>query len=211
MKTRSTEKELIDLGMYTTEEYEACLKKLYLVGKYLGIHRDTFHVIQKLKPQSILDVGCGDGALLATVAKRYPDIRCHGIDISADAIKYAKQHKAKNLSFDMTRVLPKADCIMANLVMHHMTDSEIEEFLQKAYNQAKYAVLINDLQRSKVSKMLFKQISGPLFSNRLISHDGLISIERGFTKDELRSFCKNVCHTISWCFPFRWQVILWKK
>lgn len=216
MNKRSTQKELMDLGpsYYSQEEYEDCLKKLFLVGKYTGIHRDTFTLLKAIKPKTVLDVGCGDGALLAAIAKRLPDTLCHGIDISSEAIGHGHRYKAANVDFSCTDTLQPADVIMANLVCHHMTDEELEHFLQQAYKNAGHLVLINDLHRHKLAKMLFSLISRPLFSNRLISHDGLVSIERGFCKNDIKRLINKIAphsYTIRWRFPFRWQVLLCKK
>ncbi len=216
MKTRSEQKELMDLGpdYYTKAEYEECLKKLFLVGKYTGLHRDTYKLVKSLKPKTLLDVGCGDGALLAAIAKKLPECKSLGIDISDEAIQHATRYRQANLNFSCTQILQPADIIMANLVCHHMTNSELEEFLHQAYQKAGRLVLINDLQRHKVAKALFGLLSGPLFSNRLISLDGITSIERGFHKHELKGLLNNVAPNsweIRWRFPFRWQVLIWKK
>jgi ubiquinone/menaquinone biosynthesis C-methylase UbiE len=39
---------------------------------------------------SILDVGCGNGALLATVAQRWPDVRLAGLDLQPERISEAR-------------------------------------------------------------------------------------------------------------------------
>lgn len=213
---RSTQKELMDLGPshYTQDEYEDCLKKLFLVGKYTGMHRDTFKALDVIKPSSIIDVGCGDGAYLALIAKRMPDVSCKGIDISSEAIGHAQQYEGTNIKFLCTDNIERADLIMANLVCHHLTDPELSQFLQKAYAQAHSAILINDLQRHKIALLLFSIFSRPLFANRLISHDGKVSIKRGFYKSELISLIEKLnphSYSIRWRFPFRWQVIIWKK
>lgn len=216
MKSRSTQKELMDLGpeYYTEAEYEECLKKLFLVGKYTGLHRDTFNVLEALQPKTVLDVGCGDGALLAAVAKRLPNTLCYGIDISSKAISHAQQYKNKNVDFACQDRLQPADVVMVNLVCHHMADDELGAFLHKAYASAERLVLINDLHRHKMAKALFGVISGPLFSNRLISHDGITSIERGFVRCELDALIGKIApvsYQIKWRLPFRWQVLLWKR
>ncbi len=208
---RSNEKELMDIGAYTPSEYKECLEKLFLVGKYSGIHRDTRRILKKVMPKSILDIGCGDGRLLRSLGIHFPEAACLGIDISQEAIDHAKAEK--NIRFCCQKTFIQADVIMATLVLHHLDDDEITPFLQSAYMQANKVVIINDLQRSRLSRELFRMIAKPLFSNRLISHDGIISIEKGFTKRELQAFIAPIepkRYTIRWRCPFRWQVLLWK-
>jgi ubiquinone/menaquinone biosynthesis C-methylase UbiE len=40
-------------------------------------------------PDSVLEVGCGQGWLLARIAETLPDTALHGLDVRADAIEYA--------------------------------------------------------------------------------------------------------------------------
>src|SRR5262249_35268815 len=117
MKNRSSKKELLDLGpdYYSQEEYRECLEKLATINRLLGIRRDSLKVIRRVKPTSILDVGCGGGHFLAQVASLYPEISCRGIDISGEAIQQANQKARKNLHFAQTCTLTHADLIFATL------------------------------------------------------------------------------------------------
>ena len=50
--------------------------------------------------ESVLDLGCGDGAITAEIAKRVPAGSVLGIDRSADQIRFAREHhRLPNLSF----------------------------------------------------------------------------------------------------------------
>ena len=42
--------------------------------------------------ERLLEIGCGVGAVLANIARTYPDARLSGIDISAAQIAGARQH-----------------------------------------------------------------------------------------------------------------------
>ena len=47
--------------------------------------KDRKHVLDALPlrgDETIYDLGCGDGAMLFAIAKKYPDVRCIGYDIS---------------------------------------------------------------------------------------------------------------------------------
>jgi len=214
MKERSQELELLDLGpcYYSREEYSDCLEKLYRIGNLTGINQESLSLIKKIAPSSIVDVGCGGGLFLRGLAATFAEIQCIGIDCAKEAIDFAKPYEQNNLSFFCTKEIPPADVVMATLVLHHLRDAELPEFLEKCYQAANKAVIINDLQRSRTSKALYKLISRWLFSNRLISHDGAISIARGFRKGELRQlFSPFEQVEIRWRVPFRWQVIIWKR
>lgn len=78
-------------GIYRTQRHFYDLtRKYYLLG------RDA--LIERLRvPQggSVLEVGCGTGRNLIEVARRYPDARCHGFDISGAMLETAGASVAK--------------------------------------------------------------------------------------------------------------------
>ncbi|MCX7114971.1 MAG: methyltransferase domain-containing protein [Gammaproteobacteria bacterium] len=231
MKMRSKEKELIDLGSsyYTHEEYILCLKILFKINKLMGIFNSTVKLLKRFPDDiSLIDVGCGGGLCLLNLSKYYPKMRLLGIDVSEVAIDIAQNELARwketnpniHVKFQLQHQLAlelskdSVDVVLTTLVCHHIDDDDLVGFLQNAYQAAREAVIIHDLQRHPIAYWLYKQISPILFRNRLITHDGLVSIQRSFTRAELKCLLKraNISHyQIKWGFPFRWSVILWKK
>lgn len=231
MKHRSTEKELMDLGpaFYTEQEYAECLNLLFKVNCMLGFFRQTVKWLKHCPPNaSLVDVGCGGGLSLLHLSKRYPQMRFLGIDVSKTAIERAqaalKQWKQTNpaiaVDFQLQAQLKldlaeqSSDLVLITLVCHHVDDADLVVFLQTAYRAARVAVLINDLHRHPVAYGFYKAVSPWLFRNRLITHDGLVSIKRSFTRNEWHALFKRAgieSYEIKWCFPFRWRVVLWKK
>ncbi len=62
-----------------------------LTRKYYLLGRDK--LIHDLKPgagDAVLEIGCGTGRNLIKVAKRYPDARCFGVDISREMLTTAE-------------------------------------------------------------------------------------------------------------------------
>lgn len=80
-------------------------------------------VLQIKNPSSILDVGCGLGIATGAMAKYFPNAKIMGVDISEDAIAYAKLHypsaefKAIAISPEMQR-LGSFDYIFALSFIH---------------------------------------------------------------------------------------------
>ena len=55
-------------------------------------HREQlWSLIRPFAPQSLLEVGCGDGANLALLARRAPTLRLDGVDVNPRALAVAKQ------------------------------------------------------------------------------------------------------------------------
>lgn len=227
LSNRSQEKELLDLGSdyYSSSEYEDCMRKLFIVNKLLGFYSSTVRTLKKLPPTSkVLDVGCGGGDFILHLSKRFPLMTFTGADISSEAIlvanqalsKWNKRQLAKQVTFQH-QLVPTlkvddgaVDVIIATLVCHHLEDEALVDFLKDAVQVANFTVIINDLHRHTLAEWLYRIIS-PLFRNRLINHDGLISIRRGFKRDEWINLLKQANITnynIKWCFPFRWKIIL---
>lgn len=227
---RSQEKEILDLGpdYYSPQEYVECLRKLFTINKIFGSFSDTVNILKALPKESssLLDIGCGGGLFLLHLSKHLPDMQLFGTDISPAAIQEAQQslqqwQKTKpniRVSFQLQHCpqLQLAnnsfDFILITLVCHHLNDDELIIFLQQAYVAAGKAVIINDLHRHRWAQWLYRMVS-PLFRNRLIAHDGLISIRRGFTRSEWQLLLQQAGiknYQLKWRFPFRWKLILWK-
>jgi len=224
MYKRSNELELMDLGpsYYTQEEYDDCLYQLSRVGRYLGGNQATLKTFKKiLAPKSILEVGCGGGEFTLQLAKQFPKAIIIGIDISPQAIEYAQKRLDETNLNNVQFVVPpnvelnypnnSFDVVTTTLVCHHMNDEQLVEFLKKAYLIASKHIIINDLHRSWLAYFSFGLIAGALFRNRLIYHDGLLSIKRSFQKKDWFEYltaagiplekCK-----ITWHWAFRWII-----
>lgn len=228
-KKRSHEQELMDLGRshYAPEEYRNCLYQLDRIGRLLGGDRATFQALEQLPqlPQSILDVGCGGGLFTLKMGARYPHAKVVGRDISEEAIAFANEHLEKtkpfvsNVDFEVAsspHLDEKAqyDVVMATLMCHHLTDSELVVFIRDACRSAKKAVILNDLHRHPLASMGFGFIAPLFFPNRLIWHDGLLSIRRSFTRNDWvellrKSGISEKRYRITWHWAFRWIVSIY--
>jgi 2-polyprenyl-3-methyl-5-hydroxy-6-metoxy-1,4-benzoquinol methylase len=219
----------MDLGSdyYSLDEYKKCLKILFKINRLMGFFRNTRQFLKKLPVcKSVLDVGCGGGLFVLHLGKYFPAMQLVGVDVSPDAIDMAEQelqawrqhNPHTNVSFQLKSAAKtfspdSYDAVLSTLVCHHLTDEALVDYLSNALSAARVAVVINDLQRHRVAEFLYGIISPILFRNRLITHDGLISIRRGFTRAEWKLLLQKANiknYKIQWLFPFRWRVILWK-
>jgi 2-polyprenyl-3-methyl-5-hydroxy-6-metoxy-1,4-benzoquinol methylase len=229
LTNRSQEKELLDLGpdYYSRAEYVDCLKKLFRINQILGCFRNTVKIIKLFTKENltILDVGCGGGLFLLHLNRIFPHMKMVGMDISIAAIeeaqlllfKWKKINPNINVCFKLQRgftlTIPNKsfDIILSTFVCHHLSDEALILFLQQLVLTARKKVIIHDLQRHYIAYWLYKLFSPLLFRNRLITHDGLISIKRSFTRKEWILLLKKAGlhdYKLKWRFPFRWQLIL---
>lgn len=79
--------------------------------------------------ERILDVGCGDGVLTASLAAAVPAGSVLGIDASAGMIEAAQAHRGPNLRFRRLDVMVAAfveefDVIFSNAALHWILDHE---------------------------------------------------------------------------------------
>lgn len=218
----------MDTGKFSPKQYRDCLYQLDRIGRFLGGDRATFTALSRLKnePRSILDVGCGGGLFTLKLAERYPSAKIVGIDSEPQAIEFAKERlsqatpPANNVEFILKRAeeldtLETFDVVMATLVCHHLSDDELVHFIAEAYRRAKMAVILNDLHRHPLASLGFALTAPLLFPNRMVLHDGLVSIRRGFLAAEWPLFMQKALipsaeFSLSWHFAFRWIAMIIK-
>jgi tRNA (cmo5U34)-methyltransferase len=116
-------------------------------------------------PQRIgrfIDLGTGDGRLLALVRGRYPDAEGIGLDSSAPMLDRAKERFADDprvelREHDLREALPVegADVVVSGLAIHHLEDARKRELFGEIYSLlASGGVFANlDLVRSASERL----------------------------------------------------------
>jgi len=62
-----------------------------------------------LRGRDVLEVGCGQGDMLAKIGARFPDARLHGLDISPAMLARCRDRGLTNISVGSGNALPYAD------------------------------------------------------------------------------------------------------
>lgn len=100
-------------------------------------------VVGERRPQRILDLGTGGGALIADLRSVVPTAEAHGLDISPPLLAAARMHFAgeKGVHFrehDLLDPLPtelgKFDLIVSAWVIHHLPDERKVRLYQEAFD-----------------------------------------------------------------------------
>ncbi len=231
-KYRSKQKEIMDDLDFRGDEMRNLLDDLKLINKWLGGNKitiDGLQILLKHHPKSkeiiILDMGCGDGEMLRNCVdyanKNGFRFTCIGIDFNQNILDLAriKSVSYPNITykkadvFSEENILPTCDIALFTLFLHHFKNEKIEILLTSTIKKTKLGVIVNDLQRNKLAFQLFKIVSKIFLKTKTAHHDGLVSIARGFRKEELVTISKQIPHqrsSIKWRWAFRYQWIMEK-
>lgn len=229
-KKRSNLPELMDDPNLPEDQLRLALKDIAFVNKYLGGNAITIKALEKIinsypekKQWKVVDVGCSDGEVLRKIAyhfsKKNIDIQFLGIDINAKSIAIAQRESEgiARLSFEEQDILKldktifHCDIILCTLTVHHFTENEIIIFLTKFKNLATTAIIINDLERSKIAYRLYQLFSALFMKSYITKYDGKISIARSFKRKDLENYSKKLAltdYSISWKWAFRFLWII---
>lgn len=212
-------------------EIEHIFRDLDRVNELLGGTTITIDGLKKLlrkipleQPIVILDIGCGNGSMLRTIAelgrKQQWNMKLIGIDANPEAISLAQKqsisypsieyHCLNVQSSDFAQL--SADIILCTLTLHHFNDQEIIKLVNSFMTKARVGVVINDLQRSKLAFHLFKAFSAVFMRNKIAKQDGLLSIKRSFSTEDFDRYIAQLQegeHEIRWKWAFRYQWLIY--
>src|SRR6185503_19719653 len=202
-KQRSHRLEHIDTGNYTAEEYEDCIGELQLVNRWMGdahsLRTTLFREVegQSLRSFSVLDVGAGSGELLRVAATwaRETKRQFHGVGLelnerSAESINEESEQfeEISGVRGDALK-LPFADSqfdyVICSLFTHHFVDEQVVRILGEMSRVARRRIFVIDLHRHPIAYLLYTTLGKLVLHNRLLRHDGALSILRSFKSYEL--------------------------
>ncbi|MEO6877870.1 MAG: methyltransferase domain-containing protein [Gemmatimonadaceae bacterium] len=78
------------------------------------------------------------------------------------------------------------DVVMCSQLLHHFAGPDAERLLAEMDRVARRAVVVSDLRRSWFAAAGFWIVALALRFHRVTRHDGVVSVMRGFTANELR-------------------------
>jgi SAM-dependent methyltransferase len=182
---RCEEQELADAPDMPEEMLARSYREMQWVHDRLG---NTRAVLRLLKVggtgghalRRVLDVGCGQGALLATIRERL-HVEVVGLDLRPAPAESSVPILTGNA---VTDVLPAADVAVCVVMAHHLTESELEALIQNVGRSCERFILL-DLVRHPMPLMLFRMFVAPLL-DRVNALDGQTSIRRAYTVAEMR-------------------------
>lgn len=190
MKTRSTELERLDLENPPREMLARVAGYLAFVNRRLGGTRAVAsHLGRVAGPASVLDVGCGAGDMALDLARRFPQLRMTGFDLSETMLSFGAglsrvQGDVHRLPFRDRSV----DYVISSHFFHHLSDEGIVRTLREFDRIARRGIVVNDLLRRRRAVFWIRLFT--LWANPYVKADGPLSVKRGFTVPEIEALTR---------------------
>ena len=147
-------------------------------------------------PQSIIELGAGDGKFLLRVAQRissrWQDVQAKLLDlqsnVSAETLMSFDEFgwRAEAVVADVLDGIPDSaadQIVIANLFLHHFEDARLSELLGKISCQTKLFIAVEPRRFSLAS--LVRPLLWLIGCNGVTRHDAVVSIRAGFSGAEI--------------------------
>ena len=153
-------------------------------------------------PHTLLDVGTGAAdiplALIADGVRRHRVLRVTATDSRPEVIDAALANDPRlaateglELRLTDARELPwpdgSFDVVHSSLLVHHLEPRDAIAFLREAGRVARLGVIVNDLVRARRNWVVARAGLPLITRNRFTRHDGPMSVQRSYTRVELRA------------------------
>ena len=141
---------------------------------------------------TLLDVGTGLGDIphcARDVAfENGIDLFAFGLDSAeelASASRVAVDSVVCGHALDLPFADRSVDVVMCSQVLHHFSQDDAVALLREMNRVARVRVIVSDLRRSRLAALGLWLASFPLRFHAVSRHDGVVSVMRGFTAEEL--------------------------
>lgn len=177
---RACEPELLDGDGVPQEMAARAYRDLTRLHRVLGDTAALARAIRRdpLPVRVVLDIGCGHGGVAADLQRRA------GVEVIGVDLRPPPNAPVPVVRADAVRDrLPRADVAYSLCMAHHLEEEEIVAMIRNVGRSCR-RFLIADLVRHPLPLALFRTFVTPFFS-RLAVVDGIASIRRSYTPDEL--------------------------
>lgn len=179
---RSTDTELLESLHLPDHVVARVYQDLARMHRWLG---NTAEILRRLRSdpvrvRSVLDIGCGQGALLDHVHREL-GVDVMGIDLRPAPASAPVPIVTGNAVLDP---LPTADIALAVCVVHHLSECDFIRLVQNVSLSCRRFIVL-DLVRHQLPLVLFRAFLAP-FLYRVNVVDGVTSLRRAYTAAEMR-------------------------
>ncbi|OGR83828.1 MAG: hypothetical protein A2901_01480 [Elusimicrobia bacterium RIFCSPLOWO2_01_FULL_54_10] len=203
----AVEREIMDTEACSQTELNEALGFLKITNRFFGGRRVILRNLQVFSKNwgrdeeiRILDVGCGLGdldiAILNWAERRNFKVRITGLEMISQIAETAKDQtrgipQIEILQADILNFTPVQpfDYVIASLFLHHIPPSQQVAALKKLDQIAVRGMILSDLERTWAGLLAVKALAY-LAGNRIVRHDGPLSVRRAFRPEELRALAR---------------------
>ncbi len=155
---------------------------LALTQRLLGNNRAIFGRLKADRGgvKRVLDIGCGQGALLEQIRRKL------GVDVIGFDLRSAPLAPVPIMTGNAAvDPLPLADVAVSVCLIHHLSEADAIALIRNASKSCRRLILL-DLVRHWIPLTLFRVFLVP-FLHRINAADGITSIKRAYTPREMRN------------------------
>ena len=121
------------------------------------------------------------------------------VDPDERATSYAQSrpHPA-NVTFrcasttDLLQIGETFDLAISNHLLHHLSPEEVKKICCETAQLSQGLVIHKDIERADLGYVGFAALTAPFFRNSFITQDGLTSIRRSYTREELHHVAQDI-------------------
>ena len=155
------------------------------------LRRQILSVLQPLQFETVLDVSCGQGALLTEIAERFPQVQLYGTELSAAALTLTRQRLPGGqfwpLDLEQAYLPQQFDLVTCSEVLEHIHDD---------------VAAIRHLATMTRRYVLVSVPQGRMRSHEPAAFGHVRNYARGELAQKLEQAQLRIVRTIEWGFPF---------
>lgn len=167
-----------------------------VAGWQLTYRNSLRPVLRHDRLNTLLDIGAGGADVTRAIAgwARRDGFHLHITAADPDERAYAwTSHRdpageityRQALSSDLVEQGETFDLVISNHLLHHLDDAALQGLLHDSEKLARIRAVHSDIRRSRLAYALFSVGTWPFFPGSFIREDGLTSIRRSYTENEL--------------------------
>lgn len=166
-----------------------------LLGGFRALNQAIGSALDDCPPSAtLLDVGSGTGATISLTqkgaARRGIALTSIALDLDADLVRNSRCQSHLGVcgtALSLPLADKSVDIAVCSLLLHHFQDEELGRVLGELDRVARVRAIVHELRRSRIAAAGIWALSFPMRFHPVSRHDGVTSVLRGFTRDELRS------------------------
>lgn len=189
---RLIEPEILD--DQTPERAAPSLADIVRINRITGGHNILRRTFARLAPPgdrfTVLDAGAASGDAGMELRRLYPSATVISLDYRIHHLRHSDPPCVVADAFHLPIRAKAVDYVYCGLFLHHFTANQIVALLRAFAACARRHIIINDLERHILPYYFLPATRWILGWDPITVHDGTISVQAGFTRDELADLAR---------------------